>query len=155
MAAPTVIIATFLERIRHKMSLAYQKYHDAFRQLCVSLRHFATKYNMILAVPLWASLLLEKVDFGTGKAGRHFSIFSGLILDPPGYACFYSEKSKFIDTGYSFPHCMAFLEKGEGLVLVYVFLFPVLDCKALPKKVLDPPTYDTSPPLLATLCHFP
>ena len=38
-----------------------------------------------------------------------------------------------------FPHCMAFLEKREGLVLVYVFLFPdILFCHTFDTKLATP-----------------
>ena len=53
-----------------------------------------------------------------------FRIFFGLILDPPRYICFYSEKRQIHLYRPFFPHGMAFLEKKGGLVPVYVFIFP-------------------------------
>ena len=41
-----------------------------------------------------------------------FRIFFGLILDPPRYICFYSEKGKFICTGLFFPPVL----KGYAVV---------------------------------------
>ena len=51
------------------------------------------------------------------KFGEHiWQLAYGLILDPPPRT--YASTGKFIGTGHLFPHCMAFLEKGRGLVLV-------------------------------------
>ena len=58
-------------------------------------------------------------------AGRHFlKFFRPDSGPPPVHMLLHRNKGKFIGTGQFFPHCMAFLEKGEGLVPVYVFLFP-------------------------------
>ena len=40
---------------------------------------------------------------------------------PPATYASTAKKGKFIRTGHFIPHCMAFLEKGGELVLVYVF----------------------------------
>ena len=43
-----------------------------------------------------------------------FSLFFGLILDPPGTYASTAKKGEFICTGHFFPHRMAFLEKKGG-----------------------------------------
>ena len=87
------------------------------------------KTKTLQTVTLRVAILSDfsgKVDFGTGTGQKaFFDFFGGLILDPPRYICFYSEKRQIRWYRPFFPHCMAFLEKGEGLVPVYVFLCPV------------------------------
>ena len=71
--------------------------------------------------------LLRKVDFGTGTGRKAFFDFFRPDSGPPLlHKLLQRKKGKFIGTGHFFPHCVAFFEKGGGLVLVYVFLFPVL-----------------------------
>ena len=56
-----------------------------------------------------------------------FRFFGAWFWNPPGRSASTAKKGKFIGTGHFSPHCMAFLEKGGGLV--YVILFPVFcDC---------------------------
>ena len=52
-------------------------------------------------------------------------IFFGLILDPPPvHMLLQRKKGKFLGTGHFFPHCMAFLEKGEDWYWYTFFFFP-------------------------------
>ena len=52
-----------------------------------------------------------------------FSNFFGLILDPPRYICFYSEKKANSFVLAIFPHCIAFLEKRGGTGTGITFFF--------------------------------
>ena len=64
-----------------------------------------------------------KVNFCTGTGRKaFFRIIFGLILNPPRYICFYSEKRQIHLYRPFFPHCMAFLEK-RGDWYRYTFLF--------------------------------
>ena len=55
-----------------------------------------------------------------------FRIFFSLILDPPRYICFYSEKRQIHVYRPLSPLHGLFRKKRGGLVPVYVFLFPVV-----------------------------
>ena len=67
-----------------------------------------------------------EVDFGTGTGRKAFLENFQPDSGPPRTFASTATKGKFIGTGHFFPRGMAFLEKGEGLILVYVFLFPAL-----------------------------
>ena len=68
-----------------------------------------------------------KVAFGTGTCQKAFSdFFFGLILNPPRYICFYSEKGKFIGNGHFFPRLHGLLRKRGGTGTGIRVLFPVI-----------------------------